>query len=129
MSGAEFIGCVQLRAGVLPTAKRASRGRPARRVDCDACGRIETVGHILQVCPRTWGHRIRRHNNLCNFVAGKLTRKGYRAPLSFQSMTELGLSQNDLKLISVKTVTDGVKTYIAHRRGTHRRPAYEAHRL
>eukprot|EP00795_Rhopilema_esculentum_P011132 gene11132-20017_t len=28
------------------------------------------------------------------------------APLFFQSVTELGLSQNDLKLISVKTVTD-----------------------
>eukprot|EP00795_Rhopilema_esculentum_P011100 gene11101-19964_t len=93
MSGVEFIGCVQLHAGVLPTTKRASRGRPARSVYCDACGRIETVGHILQ------------------------------------SMTELGLSQNDLKLVSVKTVTDGMKTYIAHRRGTHRRPAYKAHRL
>ena len=45
------------------------------------------------------------------------------------SVTELGLSQNDLKLISMKTVTDGMKTYIAHRRGTHRRPVYEVHRL
>ena len=75
MSEAEFICCMQLRAGVLPTAKRASRGRPAGRVDCDACGRIETVGHIFQVCQRTWGHRIKRHDKLSNFVAGKLTLK------------------------------------------------------
>ena len=212
MRGAEFIGCVQLRAGALPTAKHASRGRPARRVDCDACGRIETVGNILQVCPWTLGHRIRRQDKLCNFVAGKLTRKDYcvsqevfmslpngtkmkpdlvvsrdgisyvidvtvvadntnldskhrskvskyevpcvtdfvqrlhgniaavytamamnwrgaMAPPSFQSMTELGLSQNDLKLISEKTVTDGMKTYIAHRSGKHLRSAYEVHHL
>eukprot|EP00795_Rhopilema_esculentum_P011052 gene11052-19906_t len=188
-------------------AKCASRGRPARRVDCDTYRRIETIRNIVQVCLEAWVHRIRRHDNLCNFVAGKLTRKVYRvsqevfvnlpngtkmrpdlviskdgtsdviditvvadnanldsehqnkvskcvtefvqrlhgnsavvytalavnwrgpmALLSFQSITELGLSQNYLKLVSMKAVTDGMKTYIAHRQGTHWRPAYEAHR-
>ena len=68
-------------------------------------------------------------NSAVVYTAMAMNWRGAMAPLSFQSMTELGLSQNDLKLISVKTVTDGMKTYIAHRRGTHRRPAYEAHGL
>ena len=37
-----------------------SRSRKTWR--CDACWRVESLGHVLQVCPRTSGHRIERHD-------------------------------------------------------------------
>ena len=45
----------------MPCATRRARGRPNSTVKCDCCGRPESLVHILQVCPRTWGDRIKRH--------------------------------------------------------------------
>jgi hypothetical protein len=42
---------------LMATAVRMARGRPERDVACDACGRTESMGHILQLCPRTNGAR------------------------------------------------------------------------
>ena len=56
----------------MSTAMRCIRGvRPnIQRTECDCCRRPETLGHIMQVCPHTWGPRISRHDHLCSFVLG-----------------------------------------------------------
>ena len=57
MSGAKFCAALGVRAATLPTRLRAARGRPLASTDCDCCGSQfkETLGHILNVCPRTHG--------------------------------------------------------------------------
>ena len=55
MSGSAFIHATQIRGATVATKKRAARGRPDADTACDCCGRTETLGHVLQVCHRTWG--------------------------------------------------------------------------
>ena len=76
MSGANYIGSIKIRGNLMPTATRMSRGRPLRDVACDACGRPESLGHILQVCPRTSGGRNDRHNAILARTVKILIKKG-----------------------------------------------------
>ena len=93
MTGKEFVGCVQIRGKTMSTAMRRSRGvRPdIRRTECDCCRRPETLGHIMQVCPRTLGPRISRHDYICSFLAITLSLKGLisEQSLSYQSKVVL----------------------------------------
>ena len=59
----------------MPTAVRMARGRPLRDVSCDACGRPESLGHILQVSPRTSGGRNDRHYAILARTVKTLTTK------------------------------------------------------
>ena len=64
MSGSAYIHAIQIRGATVATMKRAARGRPEADTACECCGRTETLGHVLQVCHRTWGSRIKRHDAL-----------------------------------------------------------------
>ena len=55
----------------------SARGRPNADKRCDACWRTESIGHILQVCPRTWGHRIMRHDTLMEKFLQQLEIRGW----------------------------------------------------
>ena len=44
-------------------------------ITCDACGRVESLEHILQVCPKTHASRVARHNKVFRLVATTATRK------------------------------------------------------
>ncbi len=124
MSGKEFIGCVQVRAGTLPTAVRSSRGRPNVSASCDCCGRPEFLGHILQVCPRTWGERIKRHDNLCNYLSGKLQKKGFKVIQEPCIATDVGIRKPDLvisrdgeaTIVDMTVVADNASLNDAHMR-------------
>ena len=61
LSGAKFCAALGVRAGTLPTCLHASRGRPNASKTCDCCGEgvLESLSHILNVCPRTHGARIK----------------------------------------------------------------------
>ena len=75
MSGHKFCAAIALRGGALPCAERLARGRESRRKTCEQCpNKIEYLHHILQVCPRTHGPRVRRHDNLVK----KLEKDGWR---------------------------------------------------
>lgn len=79
-SGAAFIRSIQLRGNLLYTRSRASRGNtnPGNTVLCDAgCGRVETLGHILQVCRRTYAPRIERHDAIVRLIATDCSRRGW----------------------------------------------------
>lgn len=84
LTGGAFIHAVQIRGATVATRKRAARGRPQADDRCDACGRTETLGHILQVCHRTWGSRIRRHDALMEKFLHYMENRGWqimRAPV------------------------------------------------
>lgn len=77
LSGASFIHAIQIRGSTVATGKRAARGRPLAEGKCDACGRTETLGHILQVCHRTWGSRIKLHDSLVEKLLHDMEHRGW----------------------------------------------------
>ena len=84
LSGANYIHAIQIRSATVATKSRAARGRPLANNKCDCCGRTETLGHVLQVCPRTWGPRIKRHNALMEKYLRNMENRGWsvvRAPV------------------------------------------------
>ena len=84
LTGANFIHALQIRSATVSTKQRAARGRPEADRRCDACWRTESLGHVLQVCPRTWGHRIKRHDALLEKFLHRMENRGWsvtRAPV------------------------------------------------
>jgi hypothetical protein len=75
LTGRNFINAIHVRAGTLHTALRTARGKPGQSRMCDCCGRLESLSHILQVCPRPFVARDERHNRIaqaiCRFLEGK----------------------------------------------------------
>ena len=59
LTGANYIHAIQIRLCTVATKQRAARGRPEADRRCDECWRFKSLGHVLQVCPRMWGHRIK----------------------------------------------------------------------
>lgn len=83
MSGAKFCAALAVRAGTLPTRARAARGRPEADPWCDCCGQgtRETLGHILNVCPRTHGPRVYRHDRVLAELEKALIKLGFTTHL------------------------------------------------
>ena len=79
---------------------------------CDACGRRETLGHILQVCPRSWGARIKRHDRVVDLVRKQLEKKGHTTLTEPIIKTKKGVSKPDLVATKdgVSWVIDGMVT-------------------
>ncbi|GLV46632.1 hypothetical protein CBL_20907, partial [Carabus blaptoides fortunei] len=77
LSGADYVNLCKIRINALPSRSRCSRGRPAKDRFCGGgCNAVETTNHILQVCHRTHGQRINRHNCISKHLAKNLTTKG-----------------------------------------------------
>ena len=83
LTGASYIHAIQIRAGTVATKLRAARGRPDANRRYYTCWRTESIGHVLQVCPRTWGHRIMRHDTVMEKFLQQMEIRGWlvvRAP-------------------------------------------------
>ena len=79
LTGADYIRCLKIRTNSVMTASRRNRMYHNARPSCDAgCGAIETLGHIVQKCPRNWKTRLKRHDHLCKYIAETLRNKGHR---------------------------------------------------
>lgn len=96
MSGAGFIGAIQLASGVLSTRLRAARGNPDASTLCDCCGRVESLGHILQVCERTHRGRNDRHNRVVDLVSSKLESRGFTVVHEPRIRTGGGIRKPDI---------------------------------
>ena len=74
-----YIRSIKLRAGVLSTKVRSSRGRPASdpaSLQCRGrCMHHESLSHILQHCAITHDARCKRHNDICKRIASTLQRQ------------------------------------------------------
>ncbi len=76
MRGSSYISAIKTRLGVAYTKIRASRGRSEAPVMCDlGCGRVESLGHILQVCPKLAPERTARHDKVLSLLVKHLTSK------------------------------------------------------
>ena len=76
---------------------RAARGRPAVPVRCDlGCGRPESLGHILQVCPVLAPERTRRHDRVLSLLEQHLSRKGFQLAREPSIRTPAGVRRPDL---------------------------------
>lgn len=76
LSGREYISALHVRGSLLKTPSRASRGRAHVRKTCKSCcDRVCNLGHTLQVCPRTHGQRILRHNEVVDGIRRVAGRK------------------------------------------------------
>ena len=63
LNGYAYIGAIKIRGNLVSTALRSARGRPDHDIRCDCCGRPESLGHILRVCPQTRASHIARHES------------------------------------------------------------------
>ena len=96
LSGANYIGAVKVCGNLLPTAARGARGRPLASNNCDAHGRPETLGHILQVCPRTHASRIARHDRVATVLQTTACKRGWSCIREPAIPTRAGLRKPDL---------------------------------
>ena len=125
LSGANYIGAVKVRGNLLPSAVRAARGRPATSVLCGACQRPGSLGHILQVCPRTHGSRVSRHDRIVTLVQSAAGKAGWTCIREPAIPTKAGLRRPDLifhhnerstYLLDVTIVADNVVLHEVHER-------------
>ncbi len=77
LSGRDFINALLVRGNLLPTPARKSRGREGVSPLCPTCGTWCTLGHISQVCPRTHGMRVARHDNIVKYVTEQLRGRNF----------------------------------------------------
>jgi hypothetical protein len=102
LTGRSYISAVQVRGNLVATRARMARARRPgagrESVACDACGRPESLGHILQVCPKTALERNSRHNRIRDYVAKKAQRKGWEVRTETPFPTPAGVRRPDLIL-------------------------------
>lgn len=126
LRGAAYVRATHVLGNLLPTASRCHRGRSDRTL-CEAgCRRAETLGHISQVCPRTHGPRVGRHDKLVNYAAGRLTELGFRVEVEPAIPTPEGVRRPDIVamngrasqavVIDAQVVADHADLDAAHRR-------------
>jgi hypothetical protein len=73
LSGRDFLRSTQARINALPFRSRLARGRIRDRSCRAGCAAVETANHVSQVCYRTHGLRVKRHNSIVDFVHRRLT--------------------------------------------------------
>jgi len=124
-SGRSYVRSIHTRGNLHYTKVRASKGRPGKPTDCDACGKSETLGHILQVCKKTCQERIERHNRIVALVATRLRAKGYLVAEEDPIPTSAGIRRPDLvaykegraaTVIDVTIVSDAARLSAEHKR-------------
>ena len=96
MSGGSFVNCVRNKGNLSYTGARAARGRPERSKRYDACRGNDTLGHILQTCPRTHQPRNDRHDRVNQYLTATLGKTGYTTRVEPAIPTPAGLRYPDL---------------------------------
>jgi len=123
-TGRNYVSSIQTRGNLHYTKMRAARGRPAQAVACDACGRCESLSHVLQVCPKTCKERNSRHNKVVAYVSQRATAKGWKVRVEDPIPTPAGIRRPDLvvykagqaaKIIDVTIISDAARLSDGHR--------------
>ncbi len=97
--GRQYIGAIHIRGNLMPTATRRARGRPEVDIQCESCRKPESLGHVLQQCPRTWSSRIRRHDDIVALLAKQARKKQYTVLEEPVIPTSAGIRKPDLVLV------------------------------
>lgn len=124
LSGSDYLSCIHVRTNVPYCKSRVSRGRPCIGNLCSrGCQSPETLDHILQKCWSSHALRIRRHDNLCNYIARNLDNKGYSCHLEERHTLPSGqvlkpditaYSENDILIIDAQVINDQFPLQEAH---------------
>ena len=78
ISGSDYIKALKVRSGTLQTPARRARGQHSGYDSmCSSCGCSATLAHMSQSCPRGHGMRVKRHDNLVDYVAKVLRGRGW----------------------------------------------------
>ena len=118
--GANYIEAIKLRGNLMYAPIRAARWRVDANITCDACGRVGSLGHILQVCPRTHASRVALHNSVVKLVATTTTRRGWNVLVEPAIPTTALICRPDLVLHKPSTVVaDNADLQEAHLRKCH----------
>ncbi|MPC91817.1 Retrovirus-related Pol polyprotein from type-2 retrotransposable element R2DM [Portunus trituberculatus] len=97
MRGSTYVNALKTRLGLVNTRLRSSRGRPNAPVNCDlGCGRPESLGHILQSCPKLAPERSRRHDRVLDLLQQQLGRKNWQVLREPHIRTQAGVRVPDL---------------------------------
>ena len=96
LTGRDYINCHKVRIGALPTRARTTRGRHGDRSCRAGCIVPETNNHVLQICPRTHGVRIARHNSILSYIGRNLRRQGFTVYDEPHITTSEGLRKPDI---------------------------------
>ena len=100
-----YVAATEVRRNLIGTTLRRSQGRPQASTRCDSCGRTESLGHILQVCPRTHASYIARHNKIVDLVKSALIHKGHSIIHKPAIPTPAGIHRPDLVVTHGSAVT------------------------
>lgn len=126
MTGSAYVGMLKTYWNLHPTAARKHRGsvRPGS-VMCDAkCNRVETLAHITQVCHRTHGTRVHRHDQVVNYLQSRLREGKWNVEVEPSIVTLAGVRRPDLVIrnegtvavVDVQVVADNANLDEAHER-------------
>ena len=97
MKGSTYVTAIMTRLGVANNKLRASRGRINAPVLCDlGCGRVETLGHILQSCPKLAPERTKRHDRVLSLLTNQLTKHEHHVLKEPSIRTPAGLRKPDV---------------------------------
>ena len=81
LQGKEYVKAIRMRAGVVSTPARKARQLPAGGNEaaalCSSDRQRATKNHVAQVCQRTHGLRVRRHNALVEMIGKDLRRHAW----------------------------------------------------
>ncbi|CAN7982139.1 unnamed protein product [Ixodes pacificus] len=72
LPGRHYVNVIKLRVNALPTLSRTGRGRPDDMSCRAGCRARESLGHVLQARHRGHRGRVKRHDNLAQYVAMRL---------------------------------------------------------
>ena len=114
LNGDDYIGVIKIRGNLVSTALRSVRGRPQHDIRCDCCGKLEYLGHILQVCPRTHASRIARHDQIINPVMSGAERISCAICCEPATPTPGGMRNDDLTILDLKIVADNADLEKTH---------------
>ncbi|MPC55462.1 Retrovirus-related Pol polyprotein from type-2 retrotransposable element R2DM [Portunus trituberculatus] len=103
MRGSIYISAIKTRLGVVNTRLRSSRGRPGAPVHCDlGCGRIESLGHILQSCPKLAPEKTYGHDQVLNLLVKQLEQKGKKVFREPNIWTAAGVRKPDVVVFDIQ---------------------------
>ncbi|KAG8177078.1 hypothetical protein JTE90_015730 [Oedothorax gibbosus] len=125
MSGRSFISAVQVRSNTLFSRARAARGRPEKQQahQCSrGCPQPETLNHILQVCFATHKQRIKRHNNIVDYLHRGLLQRGFTVHTEPRFETPgilkpdlVVYSEEEVSVIDIQVVNDQYSLEVANK--------------
>lgn len=97
LKGREYVNFVKIRYNAMPCLSRTTRGtQQDRKCRTGVCHKSETLNHIQQICPKTHGMRIVRHDAILTYITDILKKKGHKVLREPTIDTESGKYVPDL---------------------------------